>query len=92
MDSLSHLIALLAPKGVVDLRCRFSSNWTEHHPQAEAGRAPYHVILGGQGQLVRDHREWFLAPGDVLLFPRGESSSAHRTDRRWAANLTQQAI
>ncbi|WKE66491.1 AraC family transcriptional regulator [Gallaecimonas kandeliae] len=71
MDSLSQLIGLLAPKGQVDLHCRFSGSWQSDHPQAPKGHLPYHLILAGQAKLLAEGREWQLAAGDVLLLPQG---------------------
>ncbi|MDB5973452.1 MAG: Transcriptional regulator, AraC family [Nevskia sp.] len=71
MDSLSHLVRMLAPSGSVDLRCRFAGDWFVAHDPAPPGQVPYHVILEGRGRarIGRDSLE--LEAGDVLLFPRG---------------------
>ncbi len=71
MDSLSHLVRMLAPSGSVDLRCRFAGDWFVAHDPLPPGQVPYHVILEGRGRarIGRDTLE--LEAGDVLLFPRG---------------------
>ena len=71
MDSLSHLVRMLAPSGSVDLRCRFAGDWFVAHDPAPPGQVPYHLILEGRGRarIGRDSLE--LEAGDVLLFPRG---------------------
>jgi len=71
MDSLSHLVRMLAPSGSVDLRCRFAGDWFVAHDPAPPGQIPYHLILEGRGRarIGRDSLE--LEAGDVLLFPHG---------------------
>lgn len=71
MDSLSHFIHLIAPKGSVDLHCRFSGNWQADHPQLAAGHIPYHAILSGEGRLKINGQETTITAGDVLLLPKG---------------------
>ncbi len=77
MDSLSHLVRMLAPSGSVDLRCRFAGDWFVAHDPAPPGQVPYHVILEGRGRagIGRDLLE--LEAGDVLLFPRGAAHTLH---------------
>ena len=38
MDSLSHLLALLAPRCEVNLHCRFGGRWQAGHQQMRSGR------------------------------------------------------
>jgi len=40
MDSLSHLVRMLAPSGSVDLRCQFAGSWFVTHEPAPPGRCP----------------------------------------------------
>lgn len=45
MDSLSHLLALLAPRCEVNLHCRFGGRWQAGHQQMRSGVVPWHVVL-----------------------------------------------
>ena len=47
MDSLSHLLALLAPRCEVNLHCRFGGRWQAGHQQMRSGVVPWHVVLRG---------------------------------------------
>lgn len=49
MDSLSHLLALLAPRCEVNLHCRFGGRWQAGHQQMRSGVVPWHVVLRGEG-------------------------------------------
>ena len=40
MDSLSHLLALLAPRCEVNLHCRFGGRWQAGHQQMRSGVVP----------------------------------------------------
>ena len=71
MDSLSHLVRMLAPSGTVDLRCRFAGSWFVTHEPAPPGQVPYHLILEGQGRARVGKDMLQLEAGDVLMFPRG---------------------
>ncbi|MBK6185155.1 AraC family transcriptional regulator, partial [Klebsiella pneumoniae] len=51
MDSLSHLLALLAPRCEVNLHCRFGGRWQAGHQQMRSGVVPWHVVLRGEGRL-----------------------------------------
>ncbi|RXY40584.1 AraC family transcriptional regulator, partial [Klebsiella pneumoniae] len=42
MDSLSHLLALLAPRCEVNLHCRFGGRWQAGHQQMRSGVVPWH--------------------------------------------------
>ena len=75
MDKLSSLIGLIAPKGTVDLHCRFSGKWETDHAQPPLGRIPYHVILDGEARLFTQRERWQLTAGDAVLMPGG---SPHR--------------
>ena len=44
MDSLSHLLALLAPRCEVNLHCRFGGRWQAGHQQMRSGVVPWHVV------------------------------------------------
>ena len=49
MDSLSHLLALLAPRCEVNLHCRFGGRWQAGHEQMRSGVVPWHFVLRGEG-------------------------------------------
>lgn len=71
MDTLSQLIALLAPHGSVDLHCRFAGRWQADHPQMPAGVMPWHAILEGEALLSVGGTTRRVKAGDVLLLPQG---------------------
>nr|WP_318383627.1 AraC family transcriptional regulator [uncultured Enterobacter sp.] len=71
MDSLSHLLALLAPTCEVNLHCRFAGRWAADHVQREAGVVTWHVILRGEACLQLAGQKWDVSAGDVLLLPHG---------------------
>jgi AraC family transcriptional activator of mtrCDE len=52
MDSLSHLLALLAPRCEVNLHCRFGGRWQAGHQQMRSGVVPWHFVLRGEGRLT----------------------------------------
>ena len=53
MDSLSHLLALLAPRCEVNLHCRFGGRWQAGHQQMRSGVVPWHVVLRGASSASR---------------------------------------
>lgn len=71
MDTLSQLIALLAPHGAVDQHCRFAGHWEADHPQTPAGVMPWHAILAGEALLETKGQTIRVKAGDVLLLPHG---------------------
>ncbi|MBY4897929.1 AraC family transcriptional regulator [Cupriavidus sp. AU9028] len=71
MDPLSTLVQLLSPTGTLDLRCRIAAPWTAAHAQTAPGRIPYHAILQGEARIEGLAAPLRLAPGDIVLFPRG---------------------
>lgn len=71
MDSLSQLLAMLAPACAVNLHCRFAGRWEADHPQLAAGTVPWHVILRGEARLVMAGRTLDVRAGDILLLPHG---------------------
>lgn len=58
MDSLSHLLTLLAPRCEVNLHCRFGGRWQAGHEQMRSGIVPWHFVLRGRGVLP-----WATKPG-----------------------------
>ncbi|EKM0374667.1 cupin domain-containing protein [Cronobacter turicensis] len=71
MDSLSQLIALLAPESSIDLHCRFAGRWASDHAQRPAGHIPWHAILSGNARLVLNGEVITAQAGDIFLLPHG---------------------
>ena len=71
MDSLSHLLALLAPRCEVNLHCRFGGRWQAGHQQMRSGVVPWHVVLRGEGRLNVGGQTHHLRAGDVVLLLHG---------------------
>ena len=76
MDALSHLVTLLEPRGRMELRCLFGAAFAAPHDALGPWRAPFHVVLRGECELVLpgSGRALALRPGTLLVLPRG---SAH---------------
>jgi AraC family transcriptional activator of mtrCDE len=76
MDPLSHLVTLLDPRGRMELRCLFGAAFAAPHDPVGPWRAPFHVVLRGQCELLLPDtgRTITLRPGSLLVLPRG---SAH---------------
>ena len=71
MDSLSHLLALLAPRCEVNLHCRFGGRWQAGHQQLRSGVGPWHGVRRGEGRLNVGGQTHHLRAGDVVLLPHG---------------------
>lgn len=71
MDTLSHLMGLLAPACVVNLHCRFAGRWAADHHPLPPGVVPWHVILQGDARLQLAGKTLDVTAGDVLLLPHG---------------------
>ncbi|EKY3198224.1 cupin domain-containing protein [Cronobacter turicensis] len=71
MDSLSQLIALLAPESSIDLHCRFAGRWASDHAQSPAGHIPWHAIISGNARLVLNGEVITAQAGDIFLLPHG---------------------
>jgi AraC family transcriptional activator of mtrCDE len=76
MDPLSHLVTLLDPRGRMELRCLFGAAFAAPHDPIGPWRAPFHVVLRGECELLLPDtgRTVTLRPGSLLVLPRG---SAH---------------
>lgn len=76
MDALSHLVTLLDPRGRMELRCLFGAAFAAPHDRLGPWRAPFHVVLRGECELVLPGTGDAIAlrPGTLLVLPRG---SAH---------------
>jgi AraC family transcriptional activator of mtrCDE len=73
MDALSRLVGLLDPRGRMDLRCLFGQAWSAPHQASGPWRAPFHIVLRGECELVLAPSKTALrlGPGSLLLLPRG---------------------
>jgi AraC family transcriptional activator of mtrCDE len=73
MDPLSRLVALLDPRGRMDLRCLFGQAWSAPHAAIGPWRAPFHIVLRGECELLLtpSRKALRLGPGSLLLLPRG---------------------
>ena len=71
MDSLSHLLTLLAPRCEVNLHCRFGGRWQVGHDQMRTGIVPWHFVLRGEGRLTVGNQTRDMRAGDVILLLHG---------------------
>lgn len=71
MDSLSHLLTLLAPRCEVNLHCRFGGRWQAGHEQMRSGIVPWHFVLRGEGRLTVGNQTRHMRAGDAILLPYG---------------------
>ena len=79
MDWLSRLLNILPVNGQLDLRCFYGAPWQVAYDPSADGEMPYHVILGGSAMLddPKGGAPRRLAPGDILVFPRGAPHRLH---------------
>ncbi|HEY8974475.1 MAG TPA: AraC family transcriptional regulator [Burkholderiaceae bacterium] len=83
MDPLSHLVTLLDPRGRMELRCLFGAAFAAPHDPVGPWRAPFHVVLRGEVELLLHDsgHAISLRPGSLLVLPRGSAhtlrASAH---------------
>lgn len=75
MDTLSDLVNLLSPDGMVDKHCRFRGNWESKHDQSTVGVIPYHIVMAGQVRVEVADKQLTLNQGDILLLPHGSPHS-----------------
>jgi AraC family transcriptional activator of mtrCDE len=86
VDALSRLLTLYPLRTALEVRCHFAAPWIIGHGVAEAGVAPYHMLVSGQAWLDAGPGEPIaLQAGDVVVFPRG---SAHRLRTEHAEQAT----
>jgi len=73
MDPLSRLVGLLDPRGRMDLRCLFGQAWSAPHQAIGPWRAPFHIVLRGECELLLtpSKKALQLRSGSLLLLPRG---------------------
>jgi AraC family transcriptional activator of mtrCDE len=89
MDALSRLVATLAPRGRMDLRCLFGQSFSAPHEATGPWRAPFHILLQGGCELWLPASGTVLAlqPGTLVLLPRGaahvlRSTTQHQRARK----------
>ncbi|QGZ40606.1 helix-turn-helix domain-containing protein [Pseudoduganella flava] len=74
MDPLSRLLSLYPLRTALNVRCHFAAPWRIELPDAEAGCAPYHLLVAGSASLeLPDGSRAPLQAGDAVLFPHGGS-------------------
>jgi AraC family transcriptional activator of mtrCDE len=83
MDPLSHLVTLLDPRGRMELRCLFGAAFAAPHDTVGPWRAPFHVVLRGECELLLPDsgRSVTLRPGSLLVLPRGSAHTLRASDR-----------
>lgn len=84
MDPLSRLVALLAPRGRMDLRCLFGQAWSAPHQAIGPWRAPFHIVLRGECELLLtpSKKALQLRSGSLLLLPRGAAHELRGVSER----------
>lgn len=89
MDPLSRLVALLDPRGRMDLRCLFGQSWSAPHTSIGPWRAPFHIVLRGECELLLtpDKEALRLQPGSLLVLPRGAAHELRGAGGKRAAPI-----
>ena len=90
MDSLSQLVSLLDPRGRMELRCLFGPTFAAPHDGIGPWRAPFHIVLRGECELVLPQTKETLPlhAGSLALLPRGaEHVLRSAASRRRAAGI-----
>lgn len=83
-DILSDVLRLIRLKGCVYFVRDFWSPWAMRMDGGTV--AQFHVVLRGQCVVETGGRTLFGAPGDVFLFPRGETHTLADDERRDAVS------
>jgi len=93
MDALSHLVTLLAPRGRMELRCLFGAAFAAPHARLGPWRAPFHVVLRGECELLLPEtgRTVVLQPGTLLVLPRGSAHTLRARASHAGARIRTQA-
>ncbi len=93
MDPLSRLVALLDPRGRMDLRCLFGQAWSTPHQPIGPWRAPFHIVLRGECELLlTPSREPLrLGPGSLLVLPRGAAHELRGASGKRATPIRERA-
>jgi AraC family transcriptional activator of mtrCDE len=84
MDALSRLVTLLDPRGRMELRCLFGAAFAAPHERLGPWRAPFHVVLRGECELVLPEggRTIALRAGTLLVLPRGSAHTLRASPAR----------
>lgn len=87
MDPLSRLVGLLDPRGRMDLRCLFGQAWSAPHEPIGPWRAPFHIVLRGECELLlgSSKKALRLGPGSLLVLPRGAAHELRSASDQRAA-------
>ncbi len=94
MDSLSHLLALLAPRCEVNLHCRFGGRWQAGHQQMRSGVVPSARGAARRGAAQRRRPDPSPArgrcrpPAPRFAAPDGEPPVEWGQCCRWRTGLT----
>jgi AraC family transcriptional activator of mtrCDE len=89
MDPLSKLVGLLDPRGRMDLRCLFGQAWSAPHEPIGPWRAPFHIVLRGECELLLtpSKQALHLGPGSLLVLPRGAAHELRGASEQRAAPI-----
>src|ERR1700758_5139831 len=89
MDPLSRLVSLLDPRGRMDLRCLFGQAWSAPHQPIGPWRAPFHIVLRGECELLLtpSRKALRLGPAALLLLPRGTAHERRGAGGKRAAPI-----
>lgn len=71
MDSIDKFLELLDLKTEIDVFCSFRSPYLMQAPQAEKGKACFHLLLSGHCQMRSDKSVHRLQAGDFCLWTQG---------------------
>jgi AraC family transcriptional activator of mtrCDE len=94
MDSLSRLVALLDPRGRMDLRCLFGRSWAAPHDRIGPWRAPFHIVLKGECELWMPESRTLvpLRAGSLAILPRGATHTLRSSDQQAPARAIRSSI
>jgi AraC family transcriptional activator of mtrCDE len=77
MDALTRVLELAQVQGVLDLRCQLAGGFSLDHVDAEAGEAPFHLVLGGSAAMELPGHTVVMEAGDLLVLPQGTRHRVH---------------
>jgi AraC family transcriptional activator of mtrCDE len=90
VDSVSYLIRMARLRGTVDKRCLLAGPALLGHPTRTPGEAPFHLLLEGACTIELAGRSVELAPGDMVLLPRGTAHQIRTHGPGQPRRLTEQ--